>query len=193
MNITVIVAAYLLGAIPFGYILVRIFTGNDIRRSGSGNIGATNAMRASKLAGSLTLLLDAGKGALAVWLAQQLSNPQVAVIAAVAAILGHVFPVFLRFRGGKGVATACGAFVLLAPYAVIAVFVLFVIVVSASRYVSLGSIAAAASFPVFVLLFGYSRNVVWICVFGSMLIIAKHWTNIRRILRGEERKFTLKS
>jgi len=194
MNIVLIVAAYLLGAIPFGYVLVRLFTGDDIRRSGSGNIGATNAMRASRTAGILTLLLDAGKGALAVGLAQRFSSePRVPVIAAVAVILGHVFPIFLRFRGGKGVATGCGAFALLAPYAVAAVLVLFVVVVFSSRYVSLGSIAAAALFPVFAFLFGYGGSVVWICILGSILIIARHQANIRRIFRGEEHKFSLKS
>ncbi len=194
MNILLVIVAYLLGAIPFGYLLVRWSTGRDIRQTGSGNVGATNALRSSKLAGILTLACDAGKGALAVWLAQRFAtDPRIPLIAAVATIVGHVFPVFLKFRGGKGVATGCGAFVMLVPYAVLAVLVLFIGVVAVSRYISLGSILAAAFFPLFVALFGYGLPLVWVCVFGGMLIIAKHHENIRRMFRGEENKFRLKS
>ncbi|HEV8132473.1 MAG TPA: glycerol-3-phosphate 1-O-acyltransferase PlsY [Acidobacteriota bacterium] len=194
MNILLLVAAYFLGAIPFGLILVRWTTGRDLRRSGSGNIGATNALRASKLAGVLTLALDAGKGVLAVWLAQHFAaGSWVPSIAAITAIAGHMFPVFLKFHGGKGVATGFGAFVMLAPYPVLVALVLFVVAVAATRYVSLGSILAAALFPLSVALFGYESPVVWICVLGSVLIIFKHRENIGRIFRGEENKFKLKS
>lgn len=194
MNILLLSVAYLLGAVPFGYILVRWTTGSDIRKSGSGNVGATNALRSNKAAGILTLLCDAGKGALAVWLAQRYGTAAwVAMAAGIVALLGHIFPVFLGFRGGKGVATGCGAFLLLAPYAVLAGCVLFVLVVAVSRYISLGSIASAALFPVFALFFGYGLPVVWGCVLGSMLIIARHHENVRRILNGEESRFTLRS
>lgn len=191
MNILLLIAAYLTGAVPFAYILVRWTTGTDIRECGSGNVGATNALRSSKVAGIVTLACDAGKGALAVGLAQQFGTATwVAMMAGVLAIVGHAFPVFLGFRGGKGVATGCGAFLLLAPYAVLAVFALFVAVVALSRTISLGSITSAAVFPIFALLFGYGLPVVWGCVLGSMLIIARHHGNIRRILRGEESKLT---
>ena len=194
MTFVLLAVAYLLGAVPFAYLLVRLTTGSDIRQSGSGNVGATNALRANRLAGVLTLLCDAGKGSLAVWLAQRYGGESwLPVAAGIAAIVGHMFPVFLRFRGGKGVATGCGAFVMLAPWAVAAVFAIFVFVVMLSRFISLGSVASAAAFPFCALLLGYGSPVVWGCVLGSVLIIAKHRSNIRRILRGEESRFRLRS
>ena len=194
MIFLLLAVAYLLGAVPFAYLLVRLTTGSDIRQSGSGNVGATNALRANRFAGVLTLLCDAGKGALAVWLAQRHGGESwMPMAAGIAAIVGHMFPVFLRFQGGKGVATGCGAFVMLAPRAVAAVFALFVLVVALSRFISLGSVVSAAAFPFFALLFGYGFPIVWGCILGSVLIVAKHRSNIRRILRGEESRFTLRS
>jgi len=194
MNVLLLLTAYLLGAVPFAYLLVRLTTGSDVRESGSGNVGATNALRSNKLAGILTLVCDAGKGALAVWLASRFGTEHwIALVAAILAIVGHAFPIFLGFRGGKGVATGCGAFLLLAPRAVLAVCLLFVVVVALSRYVSLGSIAAAALFPVCALLFGYEMPVIWSSFLGGMFIVARHHRNIRRILSGEESRFSLRS
>jgi len=164
-------AAYLLGSIPFGYLLVRIFRGEDIRLSGSGNIGATNVARSgAKGLGIATLVLDALKGMLGVGLAFVLGCRaffccsdaacppvmNVMSVAALFAVLGHVFPVWLRFKGGKGVATALGVFSLLFPKAVLVCLAVFIIVVAVSRYVSLGSIAAATAFPIAVSFLGYT-------------------------------------
>ena len=150
------VLSYLLGSIPFGYLLVRIFRGEDVRQSGSGNIGATNVSRTSPLLGVATLLLDAAKGTTAVVLSYIVADhmdagppalEQVA-LGALFAVVGHVFPIWLRFRGGKGVATGLGAFLLIAPKAVLIAVGIFVVVVAISRYVSLGSIVAVALLPV---------------------------------------------
>ena len=207
--------AYLLGSIPFGYILVRVFRGEDVRASGSGNIGATNVARKAPGLGLATLMLDAAKGFLAVALTRIVWAPgarQVVevveagtdfrmyeympiALAALFAILGHMYPVWLKFKGGKGVATGVGAFVALAPKSVGVVLLIFLIVVAASRYVSLGSIVAAALFPVFAYLL--YRGQMPGAAFGAMalssaLIIFKHRENIRRLLAGTEHKFELK-
>jgi glycerol-3-phosphate acyltransferase PlsY len=202
---SLVIIAYLLGAIPFGYLLVKyLFTGGeDIRRVGSGGTGATNVTRrAGKLAGVLTLVLDAAKGALAVWLMQKASGGDhlLTSAAAIAAVTGHIFPIFLRFRGGKGVATGVGVFLVLAPYAVLAALVVFLAILFFTRYVSLGSIAAAASLPVFALiLYGWlwpsspqSQGLATIFVAATViagLIVASHHENIGRLLRGTESKF----
>src|SRR5215831_1256490 len=169
LTLFIIVAAvsYLLGSIPFGYLLVRFVRGEDIRLSGSGNIGATNVARSgAKGLGALTLLLDAAKGVFAVGIAWELARTplnlcddfrrsfpcfpplRVMAIAGLFAVLGHLFPVWLKFKGGKGVATALGVFCLLFPKAVLISLIVFLIVVATTRYVSLGSILAAISFPV---------------------------------------------
>lgn len=147
--------AYLLGSIPFGYLLVQIFRKEDIRQTGSGNIGATNVIRSgSRWLGIFTLLLDLGKGFLAVTIARHLgtgSSPiDSASIGAVFAVIGHVFPIWLRGKGGKGVATALGVFLALAPLGAASALTLFLIIFLGTRYVSLASILSAASFPVFV-------------------------------------------
>ena len=214
------VISYLLGSIPFGYLLVRIFRGQDVRNTGSGNIGATNVARTgSKGLAIATLVLDALKGyfavAFAFWLAglhhftaSNLqpslydSSPQMidgrtifllAAVAAFCAILGHMFPVWLGFRGGKGVATAAGAFVALAPKCLLLSLLLFAIVFALTRYVSLGSIVAAASFPWFVLwLNPAERNtapILLVITASSALVIARHKDNIRRLLTGTENRF----
>src|SRR6266478_1070722 len=144
--------AYLLGSIPFGYLLVKIFRKQDIRATGSGNIGATNVARSgSKGLGIATLLLDLGKAFLAVKIAQHLApaNYDLAVVAAVAAILGHIFPLWLGFRGGKGVASGLGVFLALTWPSAILVLAVFILIFLITRYVSLASIAAAATFPLF--------------------------------------------
>ncbi|MGH9540188.1 MAG: glycerol-3-phosphate 1-O-acyltransferase PlsY [Terriglobales bacterium] len=186
--------SYLLGSIPFGFILVRIFRGQDVRQSGSGNIGATNVARSSPVLGVLTLVLDALKGVTAVALSRALFPGQslVASVAAVFAIVGHMFPVWLKFRGGKGVATGLGSFALLAPKTVLAVTGVLVIVVIVSRQVSLGSIVAFACFPLLAWWlhdYGSMPQILILMAFSSVLIIAKHHQNIRRLLAGAEPRF----
>lgn len=192
------VAAYLLGSIPFGLILAKLFSGTDVRKEGSGNIGATNVARVvGPMAGILTLVLDAAKGAAAVLLAERLSNASAAwmMIAGIAALLGHCFPVWLKFKGGKGVATAAGVFLALCPFAFLGAIFLFIVVVVFWRYVSLGSIAAAAAIPVLMYFLwtpGHAPPLV--VTFGSLAIalfvVYKHDANIRRLVEGVEPKFS---
>ncbi len=189
--------AYLLGSIPFGYILVKLFLHQDIRSTGSGNIGATNVARSgAKGLGIATLLLDLGKAFLAVRLAQHLApgDYDPAVVAAVAAILGHVFPVWLGFRGGKGVASALGVFLALTPISAACTFAIFLIVFAITRYVSLASIVGSATFPLFGLHFVMVRTPVVIAgfLFIPLLLILKHRQNIRRLLAGTENRFGTK-
>ena len=189
-----IALAYLLGSIPFGYLLVKIFRKQDIRATGSGNIGATNVARSgAKGLAIATLLLDLGKAYAAVRLAQHIApgNYDIAVAAAVAAILGHVFPVWLGFRGGKGVASALGVFLALTPASALATLGIFVILLALTRYVSLASIVAAAAFPIFGFHFVPVRTPVVIAgfLFIPLLIIIKHHQNIRRLLSGTENRF----
>ncbi|HEX6896311.1 MAG TPA: glycerol-3-phosphate 1-O-acyltransferase PlsY, partial [Bryobacteraceae bacterium] len=149
------VIAYLIGGIPFGYLLVRLKTGEDVRSKGSGNIGATNVLRTTGRAAAIgTLVLDIGKGVLAVWLAGRLTQGSAAAmsLAALAVMAGHAYPIFLKFRGGKAVASFIGAFLVLTPVPLLAALVLFVIVVAATRHISLGSITAAGSLPLAVYL-----------------------------------------
>jgi acyl phosphate:glycerol-3-phosphate acyltransferase len=186
--------SYLLGSIPFGYILLQIFRGEDVRQTGSGNIGATNVARSSPALGVLTLFLDALKGATAVGVTRALFPDQMmlAAIAALLAIFGHIFPVWLRFRGGKGVATGLGSFVMLAPKIVLIALGIFVLVVFAFRYISLASIVTVAVFPLFAwLLKGYGNTplVLAFMAAASALIIAKHRSNIRRLFAGTEPRF----
>jgi glycerol-3-phosphate acyltransferase PlsY len=199
-----LVASYLLGSIPFGYLIVRAKGGGDVRETGSGGTGATNVTRrAGKWAGVLTLALDAVKGAVAVSLARRLLAPDAGIdwwvaASALAVVAGHVFPVWLKFRGGKGVATGLGAFLCLAPLAVACAALVFVVVVWATRYVSLGSITATALMPVFVWLL-YARGgagvnarpLVAATVAGGALIIFMHRANIGRLLRGGESRLKL--
>jgi len=181
---------YLLGSIPFGYILVRITTGADIRKAGSGNIGATNVFRTSRTVGILTLLLDAGKGYLAVLVAGWLGGgPGWQAAAAVASIAGHVFTFFLGFKGGKGVATGFGAFLALTPGSVATTMIVFFVTAAATRYVSLASILATAAYPLWTYLYHEPVIVTGAAVIGSALIVAKHHQNIRRLLAGREDKF----
>lgn len=201
--IIVPVVAYLLGSIPFGLILARIFLGTDVRKIGSGNIGATNVMRAgSKKLGIATLVLDAAKGYAAVCIAWLLATRTAAAglapdhrrfyvlvgIAALAAMIGHIFPLWLKFKGGKGVATGVGVFLALVPKAVLIVLGIFVVIFAAFRYVSLASIIATAAFPVvaYLLMNSGDRLLVPFMFAASLLIIAKHHQNIRRLLSGTE-------
>ncbi len=186
--------AYLLGSIPFGYLLVKIFRKQDIRATGSGNIGATNVARSgAKGLGIATLLLDLGKAFVAVKIAQLLApgNYDLAVVAAVAAILGHVFPAWLGFRGGKGVASALGVILALTWPSALAILGIFLVVFLITRYVSLASIIAAASFPLFAFYFVPYRTPIVIAgfLFIPLLIVVKHHENIRRLLSGTESRF----
>ena len=200
--------AYLLGSIPFGYLLVRVFRGQDIRLSGSGNIGATNVVRSgAKGLGIATLVLDALKGALAVglagWFAASKYNDCGDFVAfhcvnalpfmstaALLAVLGHMFPVWLKFKGGKGVATALGVFCVLFPKAVLVSLIIFLIVVAITRYVSLGSILAAISFPI-AAYFLLKPDAVSLALSSSiaLLVVLKHHQNISRLLAGTENRF----
>jgi glycerol-3-phosphate acyltransferase PlsY len=186
-----LVAAYLLGSVSFAIILVRVFRGVDVRREGSGNAGATNVLRTSgKPLAILTMVLDVAKGAAAVLLMQSVTyDPRWLGAAAFAAVLGHVFPVWFSFRGGKGVATAIGGFSVLSPLAVLAVVTVFVAVVAATRFVSLGSVTAACLLPLAMrLLFHASDPEVAAASAVTILLIVSHRANIRRLIEGTERR-----
>ncbi|MDQ6653952.1 MAG: glycerol-3-phosphate 1-O-acyltransferase PlsY [Acidobacteriota bacterium] len=222
---TVIVVAYLVGSIPFGYLIVRAKQGGDVRKTGSGGTGATNvSRRAGKGAGVITLILDALKGVAAVVIAKLFLGAPVylergyidaqerilvghagpplgnafwwVAAAAMAVIVGHIFPVWLRFRGGKGVATGVGVFIVLAPIAVALAGLIFVLIVAVTRYVSLGSIVAAATIPLFIVLqSNFIQPVVDLpplvtaAIAGAALIIFAHRENIRRLIQGTESRF----
>ena len=208
LYLIVAAVAYLLGSIPFGYLLVRIFRGEDIRLTGSGNIGATNVARTgARGLGITTLALDAIKGALAVWLAATLAGSKYNLcgdfvehpcapalrlmsLAALFAVLGHVFPVWLGFKGGKGVATALGVFCVLFPKAIVVSLAIFILVVAVTRYVSLGSILGAISFPVAAY---FLQDPDWLSLLlasaVALIVVLKHHQNIGRLLAGTENRF----
>jgi glycerol-3-phosphate acyltransferase PlsY len=204
LHVSVVILAYLLGSIPFGYLVVRLRSGGDVRETGSGGTGATNVTRrAGKWAGLSTLLLDALKGAAAVLFARLLLAGEAdaqwwVAAAAVAVVLGHVFPVWLKFHGGKGVATGLGVFLFLAPLALVCALFAFVVIVWVSRYVSLGSITAAAILPLAVWLLGAlghrdsdATPALFVATIGAALIIFMHRANIERLLHGKENKLKL--
>ena len=190
--------AYLLGSIPFGYLIVKLTRGADVRQTGSGGTGATNvSRRAGKAAGVLTLVLDALKGAVAVLIARALLNDGPGAnygwwvaATAVAVIVGHIFPVWLGFRGGKGVATGAGVFLLIAPFALLGAGLVFLVVVLITRYVSLGSVVAAATIPLFGWFSGLRTPQLVGAVVGALLIIFAHRANIGRLIGGTESKFS---
>ena len=191
-----VVAAYLLGSIPFGLILVRLMTGADVRQGGSGNIGATNVLRTTgRAAGVLTLLLDGGKGWFAVWLTSFLTSGNIMWMsaAALAVLLGHAFSLWLKFNGGKAVASFVGAFLYLTPLPLLAVILIFVFVVAWTRYLSLGSIIAAALFPLACWMILHPDWPVIVAALGAaILIVERHSANIDRIRAGEERVFAFR-
>jgi glycerol-3-phosphate acyltransferase PlsY len=194
------VVAYFLGSIPFGYLIVKLTRGADVRAAGSGNIGATNVSRAAgKAAGIATLVLDAAKGYAAVWLAIFWTHGKVSwmMVAALAAILGHMFSCWLAFRGGKGVATGLGVFLLISPKAVGVALLIWLFFIVIWRYASLSSIVAAASLPIFVYVFYTPQPVPLMVWLGSsliaILVIFKHSDNIRRLLAGTESRLFQKS
>jgi glycerol-3-phosphate acyltransferase PlsY len=193
--------AYLLGSIPFGYLIVRWQKGVDVRSTGSGSTGATNVMRNLGIIGFVTtFILDVGKGILAVLLASHLTssnphwipltgNPRWIACASIAAILGHCFPVWLKFHGGKGVATGVGVFIALAPVQVALVLLIFAIFVAIWRYISLGSIVATAAFPVLLYFMKHPPlPIVLGAAGGALIIISMHHANIGRLLAGTENK-----
>ena len=192
-----LVACYLIGAIPFGYVLVRWKTGRDVRSLGSGNIGATNVLRTTgRAAGVVTLLLDIAKGFFAVWLAASLTrqDPLWMSAAALAVMAGHAFPVFLKFKGGKAVASFVGAFLYLTPLPLAAVLLVFVVTVAFTRYISLGSILAAGSFPLGVWLISHPPlPILAASLLAGGFIVWRHRANIERLRAGTEHVFSFGS
>ena len=190
-EIILTLGAYLVGSVPTGLLLARAIGGVDIRTAGSGNIGATNVYRTmGRKVGMITLAGDCLKGLLPVVFAQKMGLPVewVAVIGA-AAFLGHVYTIFLGFKGGKGVATALGVFLAIAPLAVLCALAVFIIVILKWRYVSLASISAAAAMPVFIILLGKHPSVIAMTLMIAALVIYKHRDNIDRLRNGTESKF----
>jgi acyl phosphate:glycerol-3-phosphate acyltransferase len=190
----ILILSYILGSIPFGYILTKIFTKKDIRDVGSKNIGATNVWRSvGKLPAVLTLFLDIFKGYIIVKFAIYIgiNSDWIIVLSAFLVILGHMFPIFLKFRGGKGVATACGVFFALTPLPILISLLIFVLIVFLSKYISLGSIIASACMPTLCFIFGYKLPVVMFTAVTAVLIIFKHKANIERLISGTENKFYL--
>ena len=189
-----IVIAYLLGGIPFGFLLVKFTRGTDVRESGSGNIGATNVLRTTgRAAGIATLALDIAKGFVAVWLAAELTDdaPEWTSLAALAVMAGHAFPVFLKFQGGKAVATFIGAFAYLTPLPLAAVLLLFVVTVAVTRYISAASILAAATFPFGVWMILHPPPQVTIAAFiAGAFIVYRHKSNWSRLRSGTENVFS---
>ncbi len=201
MNALALMLAYLLGSVPFGYLIVKLKSGSDIRQTGSGGTGATNVSRkAGKSAGIITLVLDALKGFAAVWIARWLTGEPgtswIVAGAAVLAIIGHCFPVWLKFKAGKGVATGLGVFLAIVPWAVLVALVVFIVIFWRTRFVSLGSIAAAAFIPLWTWMMhmwvepisDFAPVIVALCA-SSLVIIAKHAENIKRLMAGTENKF----
>jgi glycerol-3-phosphate acyltransferase PlsY len=185
-----IVAAYLIGSIPFALIVARRRGLADLRLVGSGNLGAANVMRASGVtAGLLVAMLDMGKGALSVWLAERVGpGGSLPAAAGVAAIVGHIYPVWLKFRGGKGVATACGVFSILTPLALPPALAIFAAVVWLTKYVSLGSVLASLALPPLAYVLGSPAPTVIAALAASSLIVVRHRSNVVRLRTGTERR-----
>lgn len=194
-SLLAVLAAYVLGSIPFGFLLVKWRSGKDIRNTGSGNTGATNVLRtAGPVAGVATLVLDIGKGYLALWIAERASSgsPFWMGLAVVAVMLGHTFPLFLGFRGGKAVACFLGAFLRLAPLSTLAIIVVFLGVVAWSRHISLGSIVAAGTLPLALWLIDKAPlDVLLASIAAAVIIINRHRENIQRLHQGTERVLNL--
>ena len=185
-----IIVAYLIGSVPFAFLLSRRWNAADLRTVGSGNLGAANVLRASGVgAGVLVAVLDAAKGAASVALAMRMSpGPVVPAAAGFAAIVGHIYPVWLKFKGGKGVATACGVFSLLTPVAVPPSLAVFLVAVWASKYISLGSILASIALPSIAYATGASAASLGAAIAAGVLILFRHRSNLTRLLGGTERR-----
>ena len=191
MTLAAVGLAYLVGAIPVGYLVARAFGIGDIRRHGSGTIGATNVLRtAGRWPALLTLVGDVAKGAGAVALGAMVaaSDERAAAASAVAAIIGNCWSIFLGFRGGKGVATGLGAFLALVPWAVLPAALVWLVVTVTFRYVSLASVTSAACVPLGALALGYPRPSVVACVLGAAIVVARHRDNLARLTAGTERR-----
>jgi acyl phosphate:glycerol-3-phosphate acyltransferase len=195
-NVFVTVLAYLIGGLPFGYLFVRFSLGKDVRTMGSGNIGATNVHRtAGRKAGLIVLILDIAKGFLAVWLAAKIApgDPIPLALATFYVMVGHCYPIFLGFKGGKAVACYVGAFLYVAPLALLAVTVVFVLVAVYTKFISLASILSAVVFPFALwLLYSPAPALEIACVASSLLVIYRHRANIQRLREGKENAFSLK-
>jgi len=194
MPVLALVIAYLVGGIPFGYLLVKWKTGGDIRESGSGNIGATNVLRTTgRVTAVATLLLDIAKGFFAVWLAAKLTagSGLWTSLAALAVMGGHAYPVFLKFKGGKAVASFLGAFLYLTPLPLAAVIVVFIVIVAWTRHISLGSIIGAGCFPLGVwLILHPSKPVLLASIAAGAFIVYRHKANLDRLRAGTEYVFS---
>ncbi len=190
--IFVLIVIYLIAAIPTGVVLSRLMGSEDVRQKGSGNIGASNVYRvAGKLAGILTLIGDALKGFLPLLAYKSWLEPTPAQlgVASALAIIAHCYPVYLKFKGGKGVATALGIFLVLSPQAVLGALVIFVLVVGTTRYISLGSVLAALSAPLLILVLNHPQPIFLATLFIAILVVWRHRSNIRRLLDGTETRF----
>src|SRR5262245_31156245 len=190
-----IVVAYLVGSVPFALLLARRWGAEDLRQVGSGNVGAANALRASGVrAGVLVAVLDIAKGAASVALASHLSNVAAApAIAGLSAIVGHVYPIWLRFKGGKGVATACGVFSVLTPIAVPPALLMFLVTVWGTKYISLGSIVATVALPSIAYVIGSSTASLAAAFAAAALIIFRHRSNVVRLIEGTERRLGVRT
>jgi acyl phosphate:glycerol-3-phosphate acyltransferase len=193
--IAIIVAAYLIGSVPFALLLARRWGAADLRLVGSGNVGAANVMRASGVrAGILVAALDVAKGAVSVILAERLGgNPAAPAAAGLAAIVGHIYPVWLRFRGGKGVATACGVFAVLVPPAMPAALTIFFLTVWMTKYVSLGSVLASMALPPLAYLVGSSAPAIATAAAAAAIIVFRHRSNLARLRAGTERRIGVRA
>jgi glycerol-3-phosphate acyltransferase PlsY len=193
MIATVIIMAYLIGSVPFALLLARRW-GADLRLVGSGNLGAANVLRASGVkAGVLVALLDVAKGAVSVVLAERLAGTSAAAAAGLAAIVGHIYPIWLRFRGGKGVATACGVFAILTPVAVPAAMSIFFITVWATKYISLGSVLASLALPPLAYATGSPLPAVAAACAAASIIVFRHRSNLMRLRAGTERRIGVRA
>ena len=190
-----IVTGYLIGSIPFALLLARRWGARDLHRMGSGNIGAANVLRASGVtAGVLVAVLDIAKGAASVFLAQRLSpNPSSGAVAGLAAIVGHIYPVWLRFRGGKGVATACGVFSVLTPFAIPPALAIFIVTVWATKYISLGSLLATVALPPVAYAIGNPASAVMAAFAAAAMIVFRHRANLLRLRTGTERRLGVRA
>lgn len=193
--ILIFLVSYLIGAFPTAYILAKLVKGVDIRTLGSGNMGATNVWRnIGKTSAIITLIIDIFKGWIVIYIAKMFFYGQdvVQVFAGIFAIIGHSFPVYLNFKGGKGVATSGGVFLALAPKAIGLALPIFVVLVAIFKYISLGSIISSLSIPFFVLIFGYNVSVFWFSCLIAGVVLIRHKTNIKRLFNGVENKFYIK-
>lgn len=192
-NYWLIIVGYLIGSIPFSYIVGRLWAGIDIRRCGSGNVGMTNVWRnAGPAAGLTALILDLGKGMLAVWLARQFGNDLVVALSGIAVLVGHSWPVFLGFKGGKLVATGVGVITAISPPVGIIAMLIWILVTGVTRYVSVGSITTIASIPFLMFAFSLGPPFLALGVFAAFFVVYKHIPNIKRLLAGTEPKIAFK-